>query len=567
MLKRLFTVALLWTILIIPGMTGYAFAWPMPDTGQTECYNASTEIPCPSPGEPFYGQDAQYQIPPRSYTKLGQGGVELADDAAHVDNGGQWRMTRDNVTGLIWEIKTNANKDATYTWSNAQSVFIAGLNSASFGGFNDWRLPAIKELTSLVNSGPSSPAIDTAWFPHILSAYWSSSTFVPGTTYAWHVHFGNGYVGDLSKTSVYVKAVAVRGGFATASLVDNGDGTVTDPSTGLMWQKATAPETKTWQNALAYCEDLTLAGYSDWRLPNRNELQSLVDYSRSGPAIDPLLAPTTASSLYWSSTTYADNTFIPTRTKVNAWHVYFHAGYVSMDFKAYEYSVRAVRSGQSGASGSLVITIEPAAARDAGAQWRRVGTTTWRNSGDTESYAPVGERIVEFKDIDGWAKPDKISLTVNNGETAEATGTYQRITYEVTIAANPQAGGEITGSGLFPHGTEVTVSATTNEGYIFQNWTEGAIEVSINPDYAFTITASRNLVANFYLYGDVNLSGRIDLADSVLLLLYAAGMTDLTDLQKMLGNLTGHTNDDSVGIVDAIKILRFQAGESWIPPE
>jgi hypothetical protein len=63
----------------------------------------------------------------------------------------------------------------------------------------------------------------------------------------------------------------------SAALIDNGNGTVTDTGSGLMWQKATAPGTYTWQAALSYCENLSLAGHSDWRLPNRNELESLVD--------------------------------------------------------------------------------------------------------------------------------------------------------------------------------------------------------------------------------------------------------------------------------------------------
>ncbi|MBU4055376.1 MAG: DUF1566 domain-containing protein, partial [Proteobacteria bacterium] len=67
---------------------------------------------------------------------------------------------------------------------------------------------------------------------------------------------------------------------AYAELVDNGDGTVTDTETGLMWQKDEAGA-MSWQNALTHCETMDLAGYDDWRLPNRNELQSIVDYTRS----------------------------------------------------------------------------------------------------------------------------------------------------------------------------------------------------------------------------------------------------------------------------------------------
>jgi hypothetical protein len=59
--------AFCFTILMV---TVVAFATPVPDTGQTKCYNATVEVPCPSPGQPFYGQDAQYTINPMSYTKL-----------------------------------------------------------------------------------------------------------------------------------------------------------------------------------------------------------------------------------------------------------------------------------------------------------------------------------------------------------------------------------------------------------------------------------------------------------------------------------------------------------------
>ena len=136
---------------------------------------------------------------------------------------------------------------------------------------------------------------------------------------------------------------------ASAALVDNGDGTVTDTGSGLMWQKATAPVTYTWQNALSYCENLSLAGYSDWRLPNRNELQSLADYSRYNPAIDPLLVLHTVSSSYWSSTTYAGSTG-------GAWRVYFYDGHDGGGSKSSSYYVRAVRAGQSGSLGSLMIS-------------------------------------------------------------------------------------------------------------------------------------------------------------------------------------------------------------------
>lgn len=125
---------------------------------------------------------------------------------------------------------------------------------------------------------------------------------------------------------------------AIADLVDNNDGTVTDTETGLMWQKGTAPGTYTWQQALAYAEELTLAGHSDWRLPNRNELQTLVDYSRYNPAIDPILEVSAVLPFYWSSTSNAYH-------MGNAWFVYFDDGYVYYDKKSEKYYVRVVRTG------------------------------------------------------------------------------------------------------------------------------------------------------------------------------------------------------------------------------
>lgn len=122
LMKKQIQVAVLFffAICLFPAI---GFAEPIPDTGQEKCYNDSEEIPCPQPGESFYGQDAQCDGPQPSYTKLGQNGVELPDTATFEDG---WIMTQDNVTGLIWEVKQNKDEasdftnphdtDNTYTW-------------------------------------------------------------------------------------------------------------------------------------------------------------------------------------------------------------------------------------------------------------------------------------------------------------------------------------------------------------------------------------------------------------------------------------------------------------------
>lgn len=138
----------------------------------------------------------------------------------------------------------------------------------------------------------------------------------------------------------------------SAAFVDNGNGTVTDTATGLMWRQASAdtngggPDYMNWQSALAYCENLTFAGHSDWRLPNIQELRSIVDYSTYSPAIDTSAFPDTVSLNYWSSTTYA-------QYSDDAWRVTFSSGIDNYGHKSNGLYVRAVRGGQSSGVGPL----------------------------------------------------------------------------------------------------------------------------------------------------------------------------------------------------------------------
>ena len=128
----------------------------------------------------------------------------------------------------------------------------------------------------------------------------------------------------------------VAPGLAAAFTASNG--AVTDQRTGLVWQQQDDGKRRPWGAAIAYCEGLSLAGQSDWRLPNMKELESITDVGRYIPSIDPIF-PGTQVSCYWSSTTCACG--------VNgAWFVYFYNGNVSHNYKSYDYYVRCVRSGQ-----------------------------------------------------------------------------------------------------------------------------------------------------------------------------------------------------------------------------
>jgi len=138
------------------------------------------------------------------------------------------------------------------------------------------------------------------------------------------------------------------------SYTDNGDGTITDNSTGLVWEKLTNEATihnvndsYTWADAFlvkiaALNTVPCFANHCDWRLPNVNELQTLVDYGRFGPAIDPVfnngVDSFTQSSYYWSSTTFQGNPSF-------AWGVIFLGGGVNATDKPIGLNVRAVRGG------------------------------------------------------------------------------------------------------------------------------------------------------------------------------------------------------------------------------
>ncbi len=123
--------------------------------------------------------------------------------------------------------------------------------------------------------------------------------------------------------------------FAVDSFMDNSD-TIYDTKTRLTWQKDDGGETlRTWEEALAFCEDLYLGDYADWRLPNIRELITIVDVVAFNPAINPVFQ--CRSSPYWSSTTG--------RYRDSAWGVHFLYGDDYRGIKTYRYYVRCVRGG------------------------------------------------------------------------------------------------------------------------------------------------------------------------------------------------------------------------------
>lgn len=306
-IKMIFLVAF-FCISISPPVLSYDLI--VPDTGQELCYDwerilcdewhmegpnqvCDSEPYCPEPGEDFYGQDAHYIINPPDLTDNGNGTVA------------------DNLTGLVWEQKTEADEPLLYTYADA----ITYCENLSLGDYVDWRIPTRKEYSTLLNLNNLSPSLDTTFFPYYTDTganvyYWTSSDYHPDPTQVWAIQLAFGIMETKAKVAT-LKIRCVSGAIEPpASYSENGNGTVTDELTGLMWEQKTddggsrdKDVTHTWLEALNYCEELVLGGFSDWRLPNPKELERMVDSSTSNPAADTTYFPNTTNGFYWTGST------------------------------------------------------------------------------------------------------------------------------------------------------------------------------------------------------------------------------------------------------------------------
>ena len=316
------------------------------DTMQTNCYNTNGVIPAPSPGQPYYGQDAQLFGNQSSYMLSADG------KTVYDNNTGLTWMRGPNTTLITPLMADKMTYPAALNWP-------ATVNATNYGGFSDWRLPTLKELYSLFNCNGTDPAtytgtdtsvltpfIDTNYFNFgwgqvslgerlIDSQYATSTTFIdnPSTTgyqKDFGVNFSDGHIKgyDLGADSFKLFFVQlVRGpiGYGINSFTNNRDGTITDQSTGLTWSQADNGSGITWSNALAWVQAMNTAnhlGHNDWRLPDVKELQSIVDYSNAPdynglPAIDTNYFTCSVITneagqrdfpYYWTGTTYGEYT-------------------------------------------------------------------------------------------------------------------------------------------------------------------------------------------------------------------------------------------------------------------
>lgn len=333
-MKKLFLVLIALNLFNGRFVFSEELSYPVVDTAQRRFYNEKHEIRQPALGESFYGQDSMYE----------------GHSPRYKDN--QDGTVTDMVTGLMWT-KDPGEKQTL-------SERIRALEYLRVGGYSDWRIPTIKELYSLIDfSGidpdPKStgtlnlqPFIDTDFFAFsygnvnqgerlIDSQFISATKYVHKTMHGDDTFFGvnfadgriKGYPVINRRTQSEKKffCIYVRGNraYGKNDFVNNYDGTVTDKATGLMWMQEDSGHLKAgiykngklnWEEALMWAENLDYAGYSDWRLPNAKELQSIVDYTKSpsttdSPAINDIFKTTSFVEngtkeypYFWTSTTH-----------------------------------------------------------------------------------------------------------------------------------------------------------------------------------------------------------------------------------------------------------------------
>ncbi|MEI7830575.1 MAG: DUF1566 domain-containing protein [Prolixibacteraceae bacterium] len=284
----------------------------LPDTGQTSSYTTTK------------GEDSDFLIYPPSYTDLGNGTVT------------------DNITGLMWQ-KVDGGE---MTFENSASYS----KNLTLGGFSDWRLPTSHELFCLNNFDKVNPALDVTYFSKTAAEYWWTTDLRADlSTNVWVVNAGGG-IGAHPKAETisaggtkrfHVRAVRnpTLATLQVVHFVDNGNGTITDNFTGLIWQKVASGNTFSWEEALVFATGLSLAGANDWRVPNIKELQSLNDEKLLNPSFNKLFFSTIVSGNYWSSTSMVN---APTR----AWDINTEYGIVSYNEKTVKEYLLCVRGGR-----------------------------------------------------------------------------------------------------------------------------------------------------------------------------------------------------------------------------
>ena len=258
-------------------------------TGDIVCFDKGFKIECPAENESYYGQDAQYAA---------SGSCKKQEfELKTVSN---QEIVVDKNTKLEWQ---HAVSEKTYTWNDALSY----CDNLVYAGYSDWRVPEPLELMTITDYSAydsceagsdeyTSTLVNRLYFKDIMPSFavgsnlWTSKENLDDSSRAWGFSPKHGHVYSYPLKTYRYNVMCVRGNklpkanFTNKSAAGNFASALIDLTTGLMWQKSfTKMENETWENALSYCENLTHSGYSDWRLPNKNELVSLISYDKDDP--------------------------------------------------------------------------------------------------------------------------------------------------------------------------------------------------------------------------------------------------------------------------------------------
>ena len=283
-------------------------------TGLTRCSDGGMTIDCPAEGEEFYGQDAQFvagktcvlhkysiQTEP---VEVEEDGPEEGEETGlrnilhgksnneNVKRG----LVRDGETGETYEFVLDENTGLKWVFFNGTAHYDVAENRCAeltYGG-HEWRLPTVKEFLSIADHDRFASAANEYYFRNFgYHSFWTSEpaltdTDPQNTFWVYNVNFATlTWEGMTSGNYGIACVTGEEYGKVNAddyvSKTINGNEVIFDSSTNLLWQKESTL-VETWGDALAYCQNLVYAGYSDWRLPNKNELITLVDYSKADPA-------------------------------------------------------------------------------------------------------------------------------------------------------------------------------------------------------------------------------------------------------------------------------------------
>jgi hypothetical protein len=309
------------------------------DTGITFCSDGAFNVN--SCGISTYpGQDGEFgRDVTNNDDKDGHAGFSFSKISATGEklpfNASTWACVKDNVTGLLWEVKTAQNTSESYVFSDTEES-IKTKNTQKLCGETNWRLPQIQELQSIVDySEPyPNPAIDLNFFPNTTNKiYWSQTPYAKNQNDVWGIYFDDGRVYEQDKNTqaaLLLVSAAQKSTTKNYAILDNGN-EVLDTQTGLIWRRCI--EGMKWDGKT--CSGYPFGGMlveslqraasearvtgKNWRLPNIKELGSLVDMSQPNLAIDLTIFPNTPNDQMWSSSPYALDAFF-------GWAVHFYYG-------------------------------------------------------------------------------------------------------------------------------------------------------------------------------------------------------------------------------------------------